>query len=55
VSTDRIGDQHTFVLRALPPICGRSKSIPNGALGSFRSFFRALIYALIVRKSSSVG
>jgi hypothetical protein len=33
----------TFVLRALPPTWGRSKSTPNGALGSLRSFFRALI------------
>lgn len=36
----------TFVLRALPPTCGKSKSTPNGALGSFRSFFRDLIYAM---------
>jgi len=33
----------TFVLRALPPICGRSRSTPNGALGSFKYFFSSLI------------
>ena len=39
---------HTFVLRALPPIWGSSKSTPNGALGSFRSFFSDFIYAFKV-------
>ena len=28
---------HTFVLRALPPTCGMSKSTPNGAFLFLRS------------------
>jgi hypothetical protein len=30
-------EDHTFVLRALPPTCGMSKSTPNGAFLSLRS------------------